>query len=138
MARSLTSVSNQLGIDVHGAVKAAYDLGRHIAESESTYRLKRIAGLEPTRREIELEAQNEALRRDADKLLTVNRHLWRLLMEEHSFVTKGGLQRAIGNARKAHDQSTVDILRRMLAMLEQGGARRRTRKPGPKAKKGKK
>jgi len=134
---SVTRLSKELGIDVQGAVKVAYDLGRHMAESESAYRLKRIAGVELSQRELELEAENEALRGDAQKLLKINRHLWRLIMEDHQFITGGGLQRAISNARKAGDKCQVETLKRMLAVLEQGGPRRWKRKRGPKLKKAK-
>lgn len=116
-------LASELGIDVQACVETAYDLARHVAESEASARYAEVAGQRPGVREKRLLYENKKLRRDAERLAMVNRHLWMLMMEEGHFIEAGWLRRCIQAACVADDQDLVTRLGKMQDKLNCGGKR---------------
>lgn len=134
----LKLLSRDLGIDFQACVEAAFDLGSHVAESESGARHAETAGLSQSARERQLRQENAQLRYDCEKVRAVNHHLWQLLREEHQFLVNGWLRRMIQAACVANDQNLIARLTVIQERLDAGGPRNYKRGRGhKKPKKGK-
>lgn len=129
---NLKALSAEFGVDIQACMECVYDLALNTARLEQTERFIRLSKLTPDKLAAECRDIAGQASRDNERAIQIIRRMWKLMRDEHRFVTNGWLQHNLENAISLGDYKHAEQLRELLAFYEQGGPRER--KPYTKQK----